>query len=56
MTESTFQPGIIDLIAKLNEQERLTIIMVTHDQAIAAEAHRTVKLCEGRIEALTDAA
>ncbi len=48
--------GIIDLIAKLNEQERLTIIMVTHDQAIAAEAHRTVKLCEGRIEPLTDAA
>ena len=48
--------GIIDLMAKLNEQERLTIIMVTHDQAIAAEAHRTVKLCEGRIEALTDAA
>ena len=48
--------GIIDLMVKLNEQERLTIIMVTHDQAIAAEAHRTVKLCEGRIEALTDAA
>lgn len=48
--------GIIDLMAKLNEQERLTIIMVTHDQAIASEAHRTVKLREGRIEALTDAA
>lgn len=48
--------GIIDLMAKLNEQERLTIIMVTHDQAIAAEAHRTVKLLEGRIEPLTDAA
>ena len=42
--------GIIELIAKLNEQERLTIIMVTHDQLIAAEAHRTVKLREGRIE------
>ena len=42
--------GIIELIAKLNEQERLTIIMVTHDQFIAAEAHRTVKLREGRIE------
>ncbi len=42
--------GIIELMAKLNEQERLTIIMVTHDQLIAAEAHRTVKLCEGRIE------
>jgi lipoprotein-releasing system ATP-binding protein len=42
--------GIIELMAKLNEQERLTIIMVTHDQLIASEAHRTVKLREGRIE------
>lgn len=47
---------IIDLLSKLNEQEQLTIIMVTHDQAIAAEAHRTVKLCEGRIVPLSDAA
>ena len=47
---------IIDLIAGLNEREQLTIIMVTHDKSIAAEAHRTVKLCEGRIETLTDAA
>ena len=42
--------GIIELMTKLNEQERLTIIMVTHDQLIAAEAHRTVKLRGGRIE------
>ncbi|MBM4077305.1 MAG: ATP-binding cassette domain-containing protein, partial [Planctomycetes bacterium] len=48
--------GIIELLSKLNDSERLTIIMVTHDRTIAAEAHRTVKLCEGRIEALTDAA
>ncbi|MFO1044702.1 MAG: ABC transporter ATP-binding protein [Planctomycetaceae bacterium] len=47
---------IIDLLAKLNEEERLTIVMVTHDQVIAAEAHRTVKLCEGRIVPLSDAA
>lgn len=47
---------IIDLLSRLNEQEQLTIIMVTHDQAIAAEAHRTVKLCEGRIVPLSDAA
>ena len=47
---------IIDLIARLNEKERLTIIMVTHDKSIANEAHRMVKLCEGRIESLTDAA
>lgn len=47
---------IIDLISRLNEKEQLTIIMVTHDKTIAAEAHRTVRLCEGRIEFLTDAA
>lgn len=47
---------IIDLIARLNERERLTIIMVTHDKSIASEAHRTVTLREGRIESLTDAA
>lgn len=47
---------IINLLSKLNEQEQLTIIMVTHDQAIASEAHRTVKLSEGRIAPLTDAA
>jgi lipoprotein-releasing system ATP-binding protein len=47
---------IIELIARLNEKERLTIIMVTHDKSIAAEAHRTVRLCEGRIESLSDAA
>ncbi len=47
---------IIDLLSKLNEQERLTIIMVTHDMVIAAEAHRTVKLAEGRIVPLSDAA
>jgi lipoprotein-releasing system ATP-binding protein len=47
---------IIDLLNMLNEQEQLTIIMVTHDQAIAARAHRTVKLAEGRIAPLSDAA
>jgi len=47
---------IIDLLAQLNENEQLTIIMVTHDKSIAAQAHRTVKLCEGRIEPLSDAA
>lgn len=47
---------IMDLLVKLNEQEALTIIMVTHDAAIAAQAHRTVRLKEGRCESLADAA
>ncbi len=47
---------ITELLARLNEQERLTIVMVTHDDAIARLAHRIVKLTEGRIEAVAAAA
>jgi len=47
---------IIDLLANLNEQQHLTIIMVTHDNAIAEQADRTVRLLEGRIEKLGEAA
>lgn len=47
---------IIDLLISLNELEGLTIIMVTHDDAIARQAHRTVRLSEGRIETLRQAA
>src|SRR5690606_3662322 len=47
---------IMDLLTNLNEQERLTIIMVTHDDAVARQADRIVRLSEGRIEALADAA
>ncbi len=41
---------IIDLVASLNHDEGLTIIMVTHDPAIAARAHRSVRIEKGRIE------
>jgi len=47
---------IIELLRTLNEQQALTIIMVTHDEAIAKQAHRTVRLAEGRLQALRDAA
>jgi len=41
---------IMDLLRYLNEQEGLTIIMVTHDISVAQQAHRTVRLSEGRIQ------
>lgn len=41
---------IMSLLKKLNEDNKLTIIMVTHDEAVAAQAHRIVRLKEGRIE------
>jgi lipoprotein-releasing system ATP-binding protein len=40
---------ILDLLISLNRDEGLTIIMVTHDPAIARRADRTVKLEEGRV-------
>jgi lipoprotein-releasing system ATP-binding protein len=47
---------ITELLARLNEREQLTILMVTHDDAIARQAHRIVRLCEGQIEAVAAAA
>jgi len=44
---------IMDLLIALNEAGR-TIIMVTHEPAIAACAHRTIRLCDGQIEAITE--
>lgn len=41
---------ILELLRNLNARHNLTIIMVTHDNAIAAEADRTVRLFEGRVE------
>jgi lipoprotein-releasing system ATP-binding protein len=47
---------IMDVLARLNAEERLTIIMVTHDEAVARQAQRIVRLSEGRIQALDEAA
>jgi lipoprotein-releasing system ATP-binding protein len=47
---------ITELLARLNEREQLTILMVTHDDSIARQAHRIVRLLEGQIEAVAAAA
>lgn len=41
---------ILDILASLNRQQKLTIVMVTHDPAIAARADRVVRLADGRLE------
>lgn len=43
---------IMDLLRKLNEDDSLSIVMVTHDDAIAKQAHRVVRLKQGQIERL----
>jgi lipoprotein-releasing system ATP-binding protein len=47
---------IMDLLRSLNGKNDLTIIMVTHDESIAQQAHRVVRLAEGRLEAWGEAA
>jgi lipoprotein-releasing system ATP-binding protein len=41
---------ILKLLRSLNQQEGLTIVMVTHDDALARQADRTVRLKQGRVE------
>ncbi len=41
--------GILRLLRNLNEQEKLTIVMVSHDRSIAEQADRVVRLVNGQI-------
>ncbi|MBU2546814.1 MAG: ABC transporter ATP-binding protein [Proteobacteria bacterium] len=43
---------IMELLARLNRDLGLTVVMVTHDETMAAYARRTVRFLDGRIEAV----
>ncbi len=47
--DSETSKGIMDLLVKLNQSERQTFVLVTHDAAVAARAHRTIRMRDGRI-------
>jgi lipoprotein-releasing system ATP-binding protein len=42
---------ILDAIATVRRQRKQTIVMVTHDPAVAARADRTIRLDDGRVVA-----
>ena len=42
---------ILALLKKLNREQGLSVVMVTHDAAIARQADRTVRLVEGKVAA-----
>jgi ABC-type lipoprotein export system ATPase subunit len=44
---------VVELFGKLNEEHRITVILVTHDQVMARNARRTIVLRDGRIVADT---
>ena len=47
---------IIDLLVQLNEEQRTTLVLVTHDPALADRAHRVITLAGGRVTSDTDGA
>lgn len=44
---------IMELIVRLNREQGITVVMVTHDPAIAAYARRIVHFVDGRVESDT---
>ena len=41
---------IIDLLCSLREERKMTLVMATHDAAVAARAARTIYLVDGQIQ------
>ena len=46
---------VLDLIERLRAQRGLTIVMVTHDDGVAARADRVVRMLDGRLAPAFDA-
>ena len=42
---------VVDLMEELNQERRTTLVLVTHDVDLAARAHRTISLEDGRVVA-----
>jgi lipoprotein-releasing system ATP-binding protein len=48
--DSATGSSIMELLRKLNRDRGLTIALVTHDESVARQAHRTVRITDGRAE------
>lgn len=44
---------VIELLFELNREKHTTLVLVTHDEALASRCERTIRLEEGRIVAAT---
>jgi putative ABC transport system ATP-binding protein len=49
--DSATGDSILALVRRLWEEERLTVVLITHDPAVAATAPRVLRLADGRIAA-----
>jgi putative ABC transport system ATP-binding protein len=41
---------IMDLLLNLNRERGTTLVIVTHDPRVAAQAGRTIRVMDGRVE------
>jgi putative ABC transport system ATP-binding protein len=48
-TDSKTTQEIVDLIKKLNQDDKVTAIIVTHDRHVAEQTNRIVEMLDGRI-------
>jgi predicted ABC-type transport system involved in lysophospholipase L1 biosynthesis ATPase subunit len=39
----------MDLLVRLNQEQKLTFVLVTHDPSVARRAHRTIRMRDGLI-------
>ncbi len=44
--------GVLELLRRINREEGLTIVMVTHDETLAKRCDRIVRLVQGRVESV----
>jgi putative ABC transport system ATP-binding protein len=51
--DSKTSAEVIELFQKLNQDEKITVILVTHDQNVARNARRTIVLHDGEVAADT---
>lgn len=49
--DSETASGILDLLADLQRRERMALLVVTHDAAVAGRAERVVRMRDGVVEA-----
>ena len=42
--------GVLDLLVRLHRDDGRTVIIVTHDERVAAKTDRTIKMLDGKIE------
>jgi lipoprotein-releasing system ATP-binding protein len=48
--DSKTSAEIVEMLWRLNREKSQTIVLVTHDEAIADEGHRIVRMVDGRVE------